>query len=164
MRVILFRIPAHIPEASQAESSLFSLLFIKGNPANMSFSPSFGERYIDNDGAQPGNEARLPAEPINVSNGAQHCLLNQVARIIRIRGITVRKAVKHIQVAAEQFTQSAGLSVLGCDDEFFIASLPTATFNGHKRGSGIPFARRRQVRVAFQLHCILQMRPESARF
>ena len=162
MRVILFRIPAHVPEPSQEESSLLSSLFVKGDPANVLFSPIVGERCIDNDGVQPGNEARLPAEPFNISNGAQHRFLNQVVGFIRIRGITARNAVQHLLVAAEQLTQSAGLSVLGWDDEFFIAMLPAATIYGLEQSSRTQFARERQLWLAFQLHRIFHMRPESA--
>ena len=50
MRVILFRIPAHIPEASHAESSRLSFMFVKGNPANVLLSSLVGERGIDDDG------------------------------------------------------------------------------------------------------------------
>jgi hypothetical protein len=137
-------------------------LFVKGNPANVLFSPFVGDRCIDNDGVQPSQKARLPAEPSNVSAGAQHGFLNQVVRFICICGITARKAVKHLLVAAEQFTQSAGLSVLSCDDEFFIATLSAATFYGLEQSSRTHFAREFRLRLAYQLHCILLMRPDSA--
>jgi hypothetical protein len=100
MRKFLFWITAHIPEASRAESSLLSLLFVKGNPANVFFSPFVGDRLIDNDGVQPSNEARLSAEPANVSDGAQHRFLNQVVGFLCIRGITARDAVQQFLVAA----------------------------------------------------------------
>jgi len=162
MRVIFFRIPAHISQASQAESILLSFLFVEVDPANPLFLPFVGEGCIDGDRAQPGQKARLRAEPSNVAASAQHRFLNQVVCFICISGITARKAVKHLLVAAEQFTQSTGFSVLRCDDEFFIASLPTATFFALVRRSRIHFARERQFRLVCQLHCIPHMRPESA--
>jgi hypothetical protein len=45
------------------------------------------------------------------------------------RGITTSNAEEHLLVATEQFAQRAGLSVLGCDDEFFIATwMASATY------------------------------------
>jgi hypothetical protein len=162
MRVVLFRIPAHISEASHAESSVLSLLFVKGDPADLLFSPFVGERRVDNDGVQPGNETRLPAESANVAEGAQHRFLHQVAGFICIRGVTARNAVQHLLVAAEQLIQSAGLSVLGSNDEFFIAALPAANIYGLEQSSRTQFARERQLRLTFQLHRILHMCPELA--
>jgi hypothetical protein len=162
MRAILFRTPAHILEASHAESSLLSFLFVNVDPTNVLFSPFVGDCRIDNDRGQPGKEARLPAEPADVFESAQHRFLNQIVGFICIRGITARKAVKHLLVAAEQFTQSARISVLGCDDEFFIATLPAATFCRLEQSSGAQFACECQLRLACQLHCILHMRSESA--
>src|ERR1035441_3399989 len=92
IRVILFRIPAHFPEASQAESSIRFLLFVEADPTNLLLSSFAGDRCIDNDGTQPGNESRLPAKPFNISDSAQHRLLNQVVRFIYIRRITGLKA------------------------------------------------------------------------
>ena len=82
MSVSLFRIQVHIREAFHAESILLSLLFVEVHPANVFFSPFDGERCIDKDGAQPGTEARPPAEPFNASNGAQHRFLNQILGFI----------------------------------------------------------------------------------
>jgi hypothetical protein len=81
---------------------------------------------------------------------------------IRIRGITARKAVQHLLVPTEQFTQSAGLPILGCDDEFFIATLPGATFYDLKQIFRAQIARELLIQRAFQLHCILHTCPESA--
>jgi hypothetical protein len=75
-------------------------LFVKGNPANVLFSPFVGDRCIDNDGVQPRNEARLPTEPANVSDGAKHRFLNQVVGFFRIRGVTAGDAVQQFLVAA----------------------------------------------------------------
>jgi hypothetical protein len=162
VRVFLFRIPAYIPEASHAESSILSILFVKVDPANVLLSPLDGESCIDNDGVQPGSKARLPAEPADVSDGAQHRFLNQIVGFICICGITARNAVQHLLVATEQRTQSAGISVLGCDDEFFIATLPVANFDVLEQNSRTHFVRKLRLRLACQLHCILRMRPESA--
>jgi hypothetical protein len=162
MRVFLFRIPACIPEASHAESSILSILFVKADPVNVLFPPFVRESCIDNDTVQPGSEARLPAKPVNVSDSAQHRFLNQVVGFICIRGIPARNAVQQRLVAAEQLTQSARLSVLDRDDEFFIATLPAANFYVQEQRSRTHFAREFRLRLACQLHCILRMRPESA--
>jgi hypothetical protein len=126
------------------------------------FSPFVGERRIDNDGVQPANESRLSAEPANVPDGAQHRFLNQVVGFICIRCITARNAVQHLLVAAEQFTQSAGLSALGRDHEIFVATLRTASFYHLEQSSRTQFACECRLRPACQLHCILQMRRQSA--
>jgi hypothetical protein len=49
MRILFFRIPAHISEASHAESSLLSFLLVETEPSNVLFPPFIGERCVDCD-------------------------------------------------------------------------------------------------------------------
>src|SRR5208282_1946007 len=162
VRVLLFRISSHIAKAPHTEPRPLIFLFVEVDPANVLFSPLIGERLIDNDGAQPGYEATLPAELAYVSEGAKHRFLNQVVGFICIRGITSRKAVQHSLVTAEQLAQSTGLSILGCNNEFFIAALPAVTCYVLEHSSRTQFARERRLRLECQLHRILHMRPKSA--
>jgi hypothetical protein len=86
------------------------------------------------------------------------CSLNQIAGIIRIRGITKREVVQLILMATEQFTQCTRISASGGDDEFFIASLPTATFNIEESRAMPQINQKRQ----FWFSCLLHFIPPYA--
>jgi hypothetical protein len=128
-RVLIFRIRADIPQASVAASSVSCILFVEIDPMNTLFPSPDGNRCVDDNGNQPGGKAALSAELSNVLAGAECGFLNRFVGFVGCCRDAAGKAIQHFPVAAEQLVQGARFSALGCNDEFFIAPLPAATFN-----------------------------------
>jgi hypothetical protein len=161
-RVLIFRIRADIPQASVAASSVSCILFVEIDPMNAPFLAPDRNRCVDDNRNKPGGEAALSAELSNVFAGAEYGFLNCFVGFVSCCCDAAGKAIQHVPVAAEQLVQGARFSALGCDDEFFIAPLPTAAFNVKDLRAAFRFSYGRQFCLSFQLHFSIPMRPELA--